>query len=226
MPTPRETREALQLLTGEAVATTLELLRRVKGTPEARRAALLDGVPEVVGYYAIGSAALAADFYEEERETAAVKSRYTAEAVVADRTVKLRRAIAWSAKPMFGDNPEDAAGRLAEVVQLDTARPFRDTVLTNRSKDPEAAGWRRIASGSGCKLCQMLASRGAVYKHDTATFATHPNCTCTAQPVFGKDDFGEEASVMQYVASSRSRTPAQQKKLRDYLNTYYGDFRG
>jgi hypothetical protein len=63
----------------------------------------------------------------------------------------------------------------------------------------------------------MLADRGAVYKESTARFASHPNCFCSAQPVFGENDTGEEASVIQYIASRRSRTPEQRAVLRDYL---------
>lgn len=222
MPSARESRAILRVLTAEAVSTSLDLLSRISGSPDARRAALLDGVPDLVGYYSNGSAALAADFYDEERDKAGVRSSFVPELVVADRTVKLRNAIAWAAEPLFA-NPDDlpgASSRLAEVVQLDTGRPFRDTILANRQRDPEAVGWRRITNG-GCKLCRMLADRGAVYKHDTARFAAHPNCHCTAQPVFGANDTGEEASALQYMASRRKRTPAQKAALREYLNAYY-----
>jgi hypothetical protein len=139
---------------------------------------------------------------------------------IEDRTVKIRRAIAWSAEPLFEGDEVLAGARLAEVVQLDTARPFRQTVLENRRRDPEAVGWRRVTSG-GCKLCRMLADRGAVYRHDTARFAAHPSCHCGAEPVFGANDTGETASVMQYVASRRNRTAAQKADLRAYLDTYY-----
>lgn len=225
MPTPSESRAALQLVTAAAVGTSVELLNRVSGSPERVRAALLDGVPEVVGYYADGSAALAADFYEEERELAGVRSLFVPELVVADRAVKLRRAVAWASEPLFNDDNLTTAQRLAEVVQLESARPYRDTITGNQRRDPDAVGWRRITAG-GCKFCVMLAARGAVYKASTARFAAHTNCHCTAQPVFSTNDTGEEASVMQYVASRRSRTPAQQAELRDYLNTYYEDFPG
>jgi hypothetical protein len=221
MPTPRESRAALKLLTTEAVTTSLDLLTRLNGSPEVRRAALLDGIPGLIDHYSDGSATLAADFYDEEREIAGVTSRFTSTAVVEDRTVKIRRAVAWSAEPLILD-PNDvlaASARLAEVVQLETARPYRDTILTNRANDPAAAGWRRITAG-GCKLCRMLADRGAVYREATARFATHTNCHCTAQPVF-KTDVGEEASVMQYKASRKNRTAAQRAHLRDYLDTYY-----
>ncbi|WP_223690102.1 VG15 protein [Leifsonia poae] len=219
MPSSSETRAALQLVTGEAVTTGVDLLQRLQGTPEVQRLALLDSVPGLIGYYADGSAALAADYYDETRALAGVRVPYTSELVIADRTVKIRRAIAWSAEPLFtGDG--DAGGRLAEVIQIETARPFRDTITTNRQRDPEAVGWRRVTSG-GCKFCRMLADKGAVYREGTARFAAHPHCHCTAEPVFGPNDTGESVSAMQYLGSKRRRTPEQQATLRDYLDTYY-----
>lgn len=220
MSAARDSRAALQLLTGEAVGNALGLLGRLRGTPEARRAALLDTVPALIGYYADGSAALAADFYEDERERADVRSPFRTGLVVADRTVDQRRAIAWSAAPLLTGLEADAGKRLAEVVQLEVARPYRDTITANRRRDPASVGWRRINNG-GCKFCRMLADRGAVYKRDTALFAAHPNCHCTAQPVFSTNDTGVEASVMQYVASKRSRSSAQQAGLREYLDAFY-----
>lgn len=216
----RESRAALQLVTAEAVAYATDLANRVAGSPEVRRLALLDGVPELIGYYSEGSAALAADFYEEERELAEVRSRFAAEAVVEDRTVKIRRSIAWAASPWFDDSGDSVDARLAEVVQLETARPYRDTITTNRSNDPDAVGWRRVTAG-GCPFCRMLADRGAVYKSDTARFASHTNCHCVAQPVFTTNDTGVEASVLQYRASRRSRSPEQRAELRQYLEEFY-----
>jgi hypothetical protein len=101
------------------------------------------------------------------------------------------------------------------VVQLETARPYRETITTNRRRDPQAAGWRRVAEG-GCKFCRMLAGRGEVYKADTARFASHPNCHCTAQPVF-KGEPAPEADVIQYVASKRRTTEADRARVREYL---------
>jgi hypothetical protein len=221
MVTPLESRAALELVTGEAVATAAAFLTSTAGSPEARRAVLLEGVPQIVGYFSEGSAALAADFYEEERELSGARRLFVPELVIADRTVKERRAIVWAADPLFEGDELLAASRLAEVVQLGTARPYRDTVLGNRRRDPEAVGWRRISSGNGCKFCRMLADRGAVYKRDTATFASHEHCNCTAQPVFVGSEPGPEASVMQYTASKRGRTPAQKAALRAYLNANY-----
>lgn len=219
MPTPLESKAALRLLTTAAVSAGTELLSRIPGTPEVRRALLLDLAPEVISYYADGSAALAADFYDDERLAAQAPGAFSATPVVLDRTVKVRRAVAWAADPLF-EGLEDGAGlRLAEVIQLEVARPYRDTITANRRRDAAAVGWRRITSG-GCKFCRMLADRGAVYKQETARFAAHENCHCTAQPVF-VGDVGEEASVMQYMASRRNRTPAQKARLTEYLDEFY-----
>ena len=220
MLTASESKAALTLVTGEAVSTTLRLLGQVSGSPEQQRAILLDGVPDVINYYSFGSSALAADYYEDERERQAAPKLYVAEPVIVERTEKIRRAVAWASDPLFTDDPSGVEGRLADVVQLETARPYRDTILANRQRDPSAVGWRRITNG-GCKLCRMLADRGAVYSDTTARFATHGHCKCTAQPVFTSSDYGEEASVMQYMASRKRRTPAQRAALREYLNTNY-----
>lgn len=221
VPTAAEARRALQLLTGRATITAQQLLSSTSGDPQARRLALLEDVPELISYYSDGSAALAADFYEDERLGAGVTGAFSAQLVIPDRTVKVRRAIAWAADPLFDDGDELAGARLGELVQLETARPFRATVTGNRTRDPQAVGWRRETAG-GCRFCRMLAERGAVYRESTARFAAHANCHCTAVPVFGANDTGETASVLQYRASSRNRTSAQQAQLRDYLDSHYG----
>lgn len=219
MPTPLESRAALRLVTAAAVRDGEALLVQA-GSPVARRSLLLEAVPAVISYYSDGSAALAADLYEDERLAAGMPG-FTAETVVLDRTVHIRRGIAWAAEPLT-DADELAAGqRLAEVIQLEVARPYRDTILTNRRQDPDSIGWRRITRG-GCGFCRMLADRGAVYRASTARFAAHENCHCTAQPVF-QGQGGVEASTIQYIASKRNRTPAQQAQLRDYLAEFYGD---
>jgi len=226
MLSPAESRQALQLITANAVADSQELVRRLRGPMDRQKTTLLEVVPALIGYYSEGSSALAADFYELQRDQARVVAAFAAVPVVAERSEKVRRAILWAADPLEVGEVGVTFGRMAEVIQLETARPFRDTITGNRRRDPAAVGWRRISSGDGCKLCAMLADRGAVYKESTARFATHPACRCIAQPVFGTNETGEEASALQYVASSRSRTTAQRANLRTYLNDFFPDNSG
>jgi hypothetical protein len=220
MTSASESKAALQLVVGAALDSATSLLGRLTGSPRQQRSALLEAVPSIVSHFSDGSSALAADFYDDERERAAPPKLYIAEPVVVDRVEKIRRAVAWAADPLFTDDPSATPGRLAEVVQLETSRPYRDTILENRKRDPSAVGWRRITNG-GCKLCRMLADRGAIFMDTTARFAAHTNCKCTAQPVFSTDDYGEEASVMQYMASQKRSTPTSRARLREYLNTNY-----
>lgn len=214
MPSPEQVRRALVLVTTAAVADTTRL---VSASAARTTAALLAATPEIVAYYSDGSAALAADHYDDLRASANAPGRYAAEPIVRLREDKIRIGTMWAVEPLNRPEPDRllALSRLADVVQLEAARPFRDTITTNTRRDPASVGWQRISAG-GCKLCSMLASRGAVYKQATAHFATHPSCKCSAAPVFDGQP-GEEASVMQYVASERERSPAQQQQLRDYL---------
>src|SRR5690242_5665415 len=187
MPTAGESRRALTLVTGAAVESALRLLGSLSGAPEVQRADMLDAVPAIIAYYADGSSALAADFYDDERERAAARGRFLAEPVVVDRTEKIRRAVAWAAQPLFEPLDVTPQQRLAEVVQMETARPYRDTITTNRRRDREAVGWRRVSAG-GCKFCRMLADKGAIFRESTARFASHEHCGCSAQPVFRSND--------------------------------------
>lgn len=225
MPTPAESRAALQLLTGSAVSAATRILAG------GGRAAVLDLVPALIGYYSDGTAALAADFYDDQRELAAAAGRYTAEPIVVDRMEKIGRGLGWATEPISAGQldlirhevEQDVLSRLSGVVQTETARPYRDTITTNQRRDPTAVGWERVAAGDACGFCRMLADRGAVYRRNTANFASHSHCHCTARPVFEGQPAGPEASVMQYTASKRRRTDADRENLRKYLAQHYPD---
>jgi len=221
MPTAQQSKQTLELLADAAVADANEILYSLSGTPDAQRYALLSTVPGLIDYYSDGSSALAADFYEDERDRY-VSGSFLAEPVVVDRTVKIRRAIAWASDPLFSADVEQAASRMAEVVQPEVVRPYRDTILANRRRDPASVGWMRLASPKACGFCKFLADRGAVYRKDTARFAAHENCMCTAVPVFDGSHVGPEASALQYVASKRKRTAAEKETIRWWVAHYEG----
>lgn len=222
MVTAQESKQLLTLLADDAEDQVRWMLRRSSGRWESRRLQLLDTLPDVVGFYSEGSAALAVDFYDDARVGAA--GSYVATPVLLDRTVKIRRGVAWASEPLSVDDDELAAARFAKLMRSEMARPYRDTILTNQKQDPAAVGWKRITRGSAsCSFCRMLAARGAVYRKDTATFAAHDDCMCTAAPVFKGGAVGPEASTAQYMASKRRRTPKEKAFLRDYLAGNYPD---
>lgn len=220
MVTALESKQTLVLVGDDAADTADWLARGVSGSFDSRRLQLLDSVPGVIDYYSQGSSALAADFYDDSRASAGVTGSFAADAVVLDRTVKIRRAVAWASDPLASDDLEAAILRLQSVVRSEVNRPYRDTIITNRKRDPEAAGWRRIARANGCGMCRMLASRGAVYRQSTAWFAAHPDCSCTCEPVFTANDSGESLSVGQFIGSKRSPTPAQKARLKELIKEF------
>lgn len=222
MVTAVESKAQLTLLADDAEDTARWMLGRTSGSWESRRLQMLDTVPDMVGFYSEGSAALAVDFYDDSR--VGVDGRFVAAAVVLDRTVKVRRAVAWASDPLSLGDDELASARFAQLMRSEMARPYRDTILTNQKQDPAAVGWKRITRGSAsCPFCRMLAARGAVYRKDSATFAAHDDCMCTAAPVFKGGAIGPEANTAQYMASKRRRTPKEKAFLRDYLAGNYPD---
>jgi len=217
-----EARAALLVVSSDGVVDVEALVASLSGSADSMRSDLLDAVPATVDYYTLGSSALAADYYDDERERAGARKRFTSEPVIADRAEKIGRMVAWASEPLFAPEPDKAETllRLVPQVQKEIARPFRDTITTNSRRDPSAVGWRRIASGTGCKFCRMLADKGAIFKESTARFAAHGSCHCSAAPVFNGQD-GPEADVMQYVASQRRRSEKDRTRLREYLNANY-----
>lgn len=222
MVTALESKAKLTLLGDDAEDQVRWMLRRSSGQWESRRLQMLDTVPGVVAFYSEGSSALAADFYDDARVGAS--GSFSATPVILDRTVKIRRGVAWASEPLSLDDDELAAARFAQLMRTEMARPYRDTIITNQKQDPQALGWKRITRGSkSCSFCRMLADRGAVYRKETATFASHDDCMCTAAPVFKGGDVGPEANTAQYMASKRRRTPKEKAFLRDYLAGNYPD---
>ena len=219
MVTALESKRQLVLLGDDAADTARWMVRRTSGRWESRRLQLLDTIPEVTAFYSEGSAALAADFYEDARS--GVPGAHSAVPVVLDRTVKIRRGVAWASEPLSVDDVEAAEARMALLVKSEMAKPYRDTIITNRKRDDACVGWKRIASGDACGFCKALAARGAVYRKDTAYFAAHDDCMCTCAPVFRGGETGPEADVMQYMASKRRRTAREKEQLRSYLASFY-----
>ena len=219
-----DARLALVAVTSAGVGEVETLLGQFDGSPDQVRAALFETVPAAIDHYSLGSSALAVDWYDDLRDEAGASGRFTSEPVIPDRAEKVRNMLGWATQPLFAPVPDVAAVglRLLPAVQYEIALPNRTTLTTNVRRDPAANGWQRVAAG-GCKFCRYLADRGVKYSRDTAHFASHPNCHCTAQPVF-QGQPGEEASVLQYVMSSRrdGRTQKQKDAITDALNAWTG----
>jgi hypothetical protein len=60
----------------------------------------------------------------------------------------------------------------------------RELLRSSAAQDSRVIGWARQAGGDACAFCAMLASRGPVYREDTADFETHIGCGCLPVPVY------------------------------------------
>jgi hypothetical protein len=75
----------------------------------------------------------------------------------------------------------------------------RDTVMATFADSDVMVGYRRqLNSPNPCAFCAMLASRGAVYSKQSATFEAHkPGCTCSAVPLYEREDEPESVRALQ-----------------------------
>lgn len=198
-------------------------------TPARRITAALDAVSLIVPAYYDAAGSLAVAWYDELRDASRPTTTYAPEIIGDPSTDWIEREVADLRRSLDVDLETGMQRLLDEAAALaekEVARGFRDTIVGNVRMDRDAIGWSRIARGGACKLCVMLADRGAVYRETTVHFATHGHCHCGAQPEFANGTHGPEASVAQYLASTKRRTPEQQAQLREYLNTNYPDAPG
>jgi hypothetical protein len=160
----REHRRAVADLSALAFADITELLRQVDNGEQAREG-LMDLLPMLTATYGTAAATLAADWYDDLRDESDARGRFRAipaEPPDRDRTDALAR---WSVEPMFSPEPDKAktlslaAGGLQRVI----ANADRFTIVESVQADPAPTGYVRVASGSACAFCKMLATRGAAY---------------------------------------------------------------
>lgn len=217
-----------------AVVTTAaaaDLAAEVAQVPLDRQlAVLVASLPLVVPSYYDAAGALAVDWYDEIREESRPSTLYVPEIIGDSATDWIEREAEKYLRELDSiDFEAQVAAMTDEITRLaekEVARGYRDSVLGNTRQDKDAIGWSRVTRPGACKLCVMIADRGAVFRKETANFAAHKSCHCAARPEFRNGKHGPEASVEQYLATTKRRTSAQQKRLREYLNTNYPDARG
>jgi len=225
---PNAIRGGLERITARALR---ELAVVTQAPPEQRQEALLLAVPLVVPSQFDAAGLLAVDWYDELRAPlAASLPPFTPDLRVEAATAWIEREIEAFRVQIDADLEAEVDRLMREteaLVQKEVARGFRDTIEANARTDEGAIGWSRHARPGACKFCLMAADKGAVYRtEEAARFAAHTNCHCVARPEFEGGTHGPEATALQYVAASSTRTPAQRAVLRDYLNEHYPDAHG
>lgn len=196
-------------------------------TPEQFRNSLIAEVDSVVYRFGQVAGAVAAEWYDDIRASQAVSGSYRAQVAASpygEDAVEgmVRRALG----SFFQDTPD-----LAETMRAIqssagkyVAGASRSTIQLNSFRDPRADGWRRVARGHTCDFCLMLVGRGAVYRRESAFFASHGHCDCAAVPSF--DPSAPEVEVDVYRASvrttgmSEAQRAAHNNLIRDYIESH------
>lgn len=143
--------------------------------------ALRDLLPAIVREYGQMGAAVAAVWYDEQREKVGAKGRFAAFPIEPDDR-GTQALIGWA----LTTATDDAALQSLVLggVQRRVSDHVRLTVAGSSVADPQAHGWKRVGDGKSCEFCSMLLGRGAVYTEATADFTSHDNCGCTAAPAW------------------------------------------
>lgn len=205
----RESQGLVQLASND-LASLWELVSQ----GAAADVALHDLLPAIVLTYGEAGAALAADWYDDQREKTGIPGRFPATpAPASDRGT--HALIGWA----LIEASDDAAlhSLILGGVQRRITDHVRETVTRNAVSDPGAIGWQRVARADGCGFCALLAGRGAVYgTEETATFASHDDCYCSAAVAWKN----EPVPVRPYTPSSRNITDADRARVREWIATH------
>lgn len=211
------------------------LVRDVRGLrrliiPSRLRTSVPDwiaAVQAVVNQYSTTSAALAAEFYDAQRDAAGVTGTFTVPVADPPPDEKAESGLRWATKDVWERDREAAtdaqlepldvrleqAEKKAEhVSQKLVADTGRDTIRDAVREDRQAVAWARTAGLGACAFCRMLSIRGAVYKQDTVDFRSHSGCHCMALPVFRGQRFELSDKAKEW-----------ERLYREYAAPYSGD---
>lgn len=173
---------------------------------------LLDELTALVTQYNRASAALAADYYDAERDEAGIRRRFTVPVADTPPVEQLRRSMGWATRDL-ADDYVDLDAVLARVDGAAVRAALaggRDTLVEATEADPQARGYARIPRPDACAFCAMLGLRifgkngriqGVYQSEQTALFKGgsddkyHDYCRCTAQVIFNGQDYEPPAHV-------------------------------
>lgn len=156
----------------------LSRLWRMVSQGASAEVALRDLLPSIVVEYGQAGAALAADWYDDQRDKAAARGRFSAIPLDADDR-GAQSLIGWALDTATDDATLQAL--ILGGVQRRVADHVRLTVTGSAVTDPAAGGWVRVGVGE-CDWCQQyLDGEVRTVAYD---FPAHDFCNCDAVPAF------------------------------------------
>lgn len=176
-------------------------------------------VPDLVTTYGDAVVTHTADMYDQWRDDARVAGRFRATPGELATFDQIAAGVRNGVGSLFQADPDVEASltRLEGSLSRYLTSGLGDTITGNTGRDPKAAGWRRVAKGSACRFCRMLAGRGAVYRERSVRFKAHDHCQCSAAPSWDWD--AAEPIDVAYRASKATITDADRARVRDYLSS-------
>lgn len=212
MATPEELRRALaelNVLARDELGSIWAALRAGDNVDEA----LHDILPGLIDTYGAAASAVAADWYDDLRDSLGIGGRFAA--IPADiEDTGAHALIGWALDTATDDG--SLVALLEGGIQRRVFNFGRFTVMESSYADPGADGWQRVGVGANCPFCDMLISRGAVYSESSADFGAHDHCNCAAVPAFS----GEPRPVKPYVPTSRDITDADRARARAWIASH------
>lgn len=158
----------------------LTRLWRLVANGASAEVALRDLLPSIIREYGSAGAAVAADWYDDQRDKAGARGRYSATPLeAADRGAQ--ELVGWALGTATDDLSLQAL--ILGGLQRRIADHLRLTITQSSVEDPAAEGWLRVGVGA-CKSgwCdQYLDGEVRTVAYD---FPAHDNCHCTAVPAF------------------------------------------
>lgn len=210
MATTLELRNQIGSLVGLAAVDLAFIWREVEEAAAAEEP-LRDVLPALIDTYGLAAASVAAEWYDEARDDAAIAGRFTA-VIPAPGELGAQELVGWALAE--AQSLETLRGLVEGGMQRRIANQSRGVVAASSTADPRADGWQRVTNGECCGFCRMLTARAELYRsEDTARFGAHDGCDCGAAPAWG----GQVRPVRAFTPSDRDITAADRKRLRDWL---------
>lgn len=182
--------------------------------PAVLAEALMDVLPGTVDEWSLAAAAVAADYYDDLRESAEVAGTFTA-IIEPLEGLGVEALAGWAADALRKDVPDltAARARVEGGMQKRMVNTANRTVTHSATEDPNARGYMRRTRPNACRFCKMVASRGGVYTRASATFACHEQCFCEAVPAWG----GQARPVGPYKPSDRPNNDEERARVKAWI---------
>lgn len=203
--------DSLESLSEDMRKKLAESLKRINwDAPVADvRDALITVMQGYCGSSADVAASLAAEFYDGLRERM-IGERYGAVLAPDYSDEAVDQFVRWAVQPLVddgADGSQSVVDRLNERIGYEVKRSAGNTVFRNGERDPRKVRFARVPRGSksyphGCPFCQMLASRGFVYRNAKTAGEMnhfHADCQCMVVPGFGDNPTVEGYDPNEYM---------------------------